>query len=228
MNKVFTIYSVFYLITCFVSFFVAFLALQRKSVKGAKELFWLMIASGIGAFWIIFETSAPTISEKIFWAKLEYIGGVATPVLFLIFVLRFNGKDKLISKRNILLLFTIPAVTLLLTFFNEKHNLIWTGFSEISKETNLMEYFHGVWFWIGYIGYSYIMLLLATIYLVNFLITQTRQFRLQGWIVLAGGLFPWIMSIFYLTGKKSGFRPRSYTSEHYIKRSDGRICNFIL
>lgn len=199
MEQVFTVYSVFFIATSLVSFFVAFLALQRKSVKGARELAWLMIAAGIGAFWIILETSAPTAAEKIFWSKLEYFGGVSTPVFYLIFVLRFTGKDKLISLKNILLLFVIPAITLVLTITNEKHNLVWSGFSAISDKTNLMEYYHGIWFWIGYIGYTYLMLLLATFYLFSFIFRHNKTFSSQGWIVLFGGLLPWIVSIIYLT-----------------------------
>ena len=200
MNLVFTIYSFFFLVTALVSFFVALLAWRRRTVKGALELAWLMIAAGIGSFWIIFETAALTPTDKVLWSKLEYVGGIATPVLYLIFVLRFTGKDKLISVKNILLLFIIPLITLLLTITNEKHNLIWSGFSSISAETNLMEYFHGIGFWIGHIAYTYLMLLLSTILLFRFLMRRARAFRSQGWIVLIGGLFPWIVSGLYLSG----------------------------
>src|SRR5665648_1103217 len=90
MKQIFTIYSVLFLATSLVSFFVAFLAWKRRTVNGARELAFLMIAAGIGAFWLIFETAAPSIPDKIFWSKLEYIGGIPTPVLYLIFVLRFT------------------------------------------------------------------------------------------------------------------------------------------
>jgi signal transduction histidine kinase/ActR/RegA family two-component response regulator len=200
MNQVSALYSIFFITTSLVSFFVAFLAFQRKSVKGARELAWLMIATGSGAFWVIFETAAPVMTEKIFWSKLEYSGGLATPVLYLIFVLRFTGKDKLLSLRNILLLFIIPVFTFLLTVTNEEHNLIWSGFSPISPKTNLMEYYHGIWFWIGYIAYSYILLLLSLVSLVSFIRKKARTFRSQAIVVLAGGLLPWIVSIIYLTG----------------------------
>jgi signal transduction histidine kinase len=200
MDRIFTIYSVLFLATSMVSFFVAFLAWQRRSVKGASELAWLMIAAGIGAFWIIFETAAHTMTEKIFWSKLEYIGGIATPVLYLIFVIRFTGKDKLISGKKILFLFIVPLITLALTITNEKHNLIWTGFSAISMKTNLMEYYHGIGFWIGYIAYTYVLLFLAAIYLLEFIIHQKKTFRFQGLVVLIGGLLPWFLSIIYLSG----------------------------
>ncbi|MCX6277290.1 MAG: response regulator [Bacteroidetes bacterium] len=200
MNQIFTIYSIFFLATALVSFFVAFLAWQRRFVKGAKELSRVMIAAGVWAFWLIFETAATTVTEKIFWAKLEYFGAVSTPVLYLIFVLRFTGKDKFISLKNILALFIIPLITLALTITNEKHYLVWSGFSAISEKTNLMEYYHGIWFWVGYMGYNNVLLLLATIFLFNFIIHQTRTFRSQGLIVFIGGLCPWIASMVYLAG----------------------------
>ncbi len=200
MNQVFTIYTIFYIATSLVSFFIAFLAMQRKTVKGATELAWLMFAAGFGAFCLIFETAAPVMSEKIFWAKLEYFGGVTTPVFYFIFVLRYTGMDKIISKRNLILLFIIPVFTLLLTLTNESHNLIWTGFSEISEKTNLMEYYHGIGFWTGYIAYTYLLLLFSAFLLISFIIRQSGMFRSQGWIVLFGGLFPWLSSIIYLIG----------------------------
>jgi PAS domain S-box-containing protein len=200
MNLVFTVYSVFFLATALVSFFVAFLAWQRRLIKGAKELAYLMFAAGFGAFCLIFETAAPSINEKIFWSKLEFFGGIATPVLYFIFSLRYTGKDKFLSRKHVFLLVLVPAVTLALTITNEMHRLIWTGFSEISGETNLMEYYHGIGFWFGYIAYSYLMILLATISLVHFIIRQNNPFLKQGLIVLAGGLCPWITSLIYLTG----------------------------
>jgi PAS domain-containing protein len=200
MNQVFTIYSGFFLATAMVSFFVAFLSWQQRLVKGAGELSWLMIAAGLGAFCVIFETASLTPSDKIFWSKLEYIGGIATPVLYLIFVLRFTGKDKYITKKNIIRLFIIPAITLVLVLTNERHNLIWSGFSAISQKTNLMEYYHGPGFWIGYLAYNYSLLLIATIFLFHFIFLQTRIFRFHGWIVLTGGVLPWTSSVIYLTG----------------------------
>jgi PAS domain S-box-containing protein len=201
MNQDFTIYSIFFIGTSVVSFFVAFIAFQRKSAVGAKELAWLMIAAGTGAFCLIFETITTVAAEKIFWAKLEYLGGLTTPVFYLIFVLRFTGKEKFLLKRNIILLFLIPAITWILTLTNEMHNLIWTGFSPISADTNLMEYFHGIWFWIGYISYSYILLLLAAVNLLTFTVIQAKPFRKQAVVVFIGGMFPWLVSAVYLSGK---------------------------
>ncbi len=200
MNYNLTIYSVFFLCAALVSFFVAFLAWQRKSVKGAKELMMLMLASGVWTFFIIFETSAVTESGKILWSKLAYIGAVSTPVLHFLFVLQFTGKNKFLSFSKKMLLFVIPVITLILVFTNENHHLIWSGFSPISANTNMMEYYHGPAFWIVYFGYNYLLLFLVTIFLFHFIIFQSKAYFLQGFIVLIGGLFPWAASIIYIIG----------------------------
>jgi len=200
MSYVITVYSLFFLSTTFLSFFVAFLAWQRRSVKGAKELTLLMIGTGIWTFWSIFESAATTMPEKILWSGLAYIGAVSTPVLYLIFVLRFTDKEKFISPKYILLLFIIPVITLLLAITNEKHHLIWSGFSSISEKTNIMEYYHGIGFWICYMAYSYLLLLLASIYLSRFILNQVSIFRMQGLLVFFAGLCPWIVSVIYLSG----------------------------
>ncbi|MCK9412404.1 MAG: ATP-binding protein [Prolixibacteraceae bacterium] len=200
MNTGFSIYSAIFLIATIASFFVAYLAWQRRSVKGAKELALLMIASGIWTFWIIFETAAQTMHWKVFWSKLEYIGAVTSPILLLIFVFRFVGKDKYITKKNILLLFLVPVITLLLTFTNEKHLLVWSGYSEISAHTNIMEYYHGIWFWVGYLAYNYLLLILSTIYILVFIVKRDKTFSLQGWLLLFASLCPWTASALYLAG----------------------------
>ena len=200
MNSVFTVYSVFFLATSFVSFFVAYLAWQRRMVKGARELTLLMVMAGIWTFLVMFETASATITDKIFWSKLAYVGAVSTPVLYLIFVLRFTGKERLLSPNRVMLMFIIPAITLILAITNENHNLIWTGFSPISPKTNLVEYHHGPWFWIGYVIYNNILLVLATILLYNFIIHHMSTFRSQGWVVLTACFCPWIASVLYLSG----------------------------
>ena len=152
-----TIFSTFFLCATLVSFFVAFLAWQRRTVIGAKELTLLMLAAGIWTFFIIFETVSDTESGKIFWSKFAYLGAVSTPVLYFLFFLQFIGKEKYISIKSRMLLFVIPVITLLLAITNESHQLIWSGFSSVSEETNMMEFYHGPAFWIGYLRYNYLL-----------------------------------------------------------------------
>ena len=195
-----TLYALFFLATSLVSFFVTFLAWQRRSEKGAKELAYLMFSAAVWSFLILPETNSAVMNEKILWAKLAYFGALSTPLFYLIFVFRFTGHDKFISRKHILFLLIIPLIVLALAFTNESHRLIWTGFSAITVETNMMEYYHGIGFWIGYAAYTYILFIVATIYLFSFIFRNTKTLRLQGLVVFIAGLLPWTASIFYLTG----------------------------
>ncbi|MFA7135619.1 MAG: histidine kinase N-terminal 7TM domain-containing protein [Bacteroidales bacterium] len=150
------------------------------------------------AFTIIFETAALTVELKVLWAKIGYLGGLITPLFYLLFVLRFVGNDKLLRKKPILLFSIVPVTVYILTLTNEYHHLIWNGYSEISPKTNLMEYYHGVGFWIGNVAYSYFLFVLASIYLIKFMVKEKVKFKAK--LVLIASLFPWVASLFYITG----------------------------
>lgn len=199
---IFTIYSGVYLITTFVSLLVAILAWQRKNTASAKELFFISLTTAYCAFFLFLEVSSTTNTEKIFWSKISYLGVSIVPVLFLLLVLRFTKMLKFKDIKSGWLLFVFPLITLILALTNEKHQLIWSGFSEISEKTNIMSYKHGVWFWIGYTLYSYVLLLIATYELIVFYKSNkyNKNFRSQGLLVIFAGLCPWAVSVFYLTG----------------------------
>ena len=199
---IFTIYSGVYLITTFVSLLVAILAWQRKNTTSAKELIYISLTTTYCAFFLFLEASSTTIAEKIFWSKISYLGVSFIPVFYLLLVLRFTRMLRFRDIKTGWLLFVFPLITFILALTNEKHQLIWSGFSEISEKTNIMSYKHGVWFWIGYTLYSYVLLLIATYMLITFNKNNkyNKNYRHQGMIVIFAGLFPWAVSIFYLSG----------------------------
>ncbi|MGF7138069.1 PAS domain S-box-containing protein [Roseimarinus sediminis] len=183
-----------------ISFFVAFLSLQRRKAKGAFELHFLMLVTALWSLAAMFESAAILEHQKIFWSKIEYIFAPTVPIMYLLFVLSFTRKEKYIKPRNILLLLIVPLITTTLAFTNEMHHLIWTDFSSISEQTNLMLYSHGPWFLTGYTAYSYLIFLVATYILYSFVVKFSQLFRWQAIAVFFGGLFPWTASILYVSG----------------------------
>lgn len=195
-----SIYSTFLVCVSLVSFFVAFLAWQRRSAKGATELVQLMIMAGVWTFFLIFETAATTFDGKILWAKVAYLGAVTTPVLFLLLVLRVTDLDRFINLRTTGLLFIVPFITFSLTITNELHLLIWSGFSPIAASSNLMEYHHGPGFWVFYAGYNHLLLLTATLLLFRRIIKSKRTAAIKSIVIFLAGIIPWAASVVYLTG----------------------------
>ncbi|MHC1739443.1 MAG: histidine kinase N-terminal 7TM domain-containing protein [Ignavibacteriaceae bacterium] len=205
MGYSFSVFSMLFLVTGLISLFVSFLAWNRRRMKGAKELTAMMLAAGLWAFADLFEISLLTMGDKIMWSKIEYLGSVLTPVFYLFFVLRFTGAEKVLASKWKYLVFAAPFITLILVFTNEAHNLIWTGFSSIERDTNIMQYYHGVGFYIGYMSYNYIILFVATVLLFRFILAKGGTFRMQGWIILVGSMLPWVASVIYMSN--SSFLP---------------------
>lgn len=197
----FTIYSGLFLATTIVSFFVAVLAWRRRNVKGAKDLVHLMTSAGYWTFWILLESMAVTKEMKVLFSQIAYVGAVFTPVLYFSFVLRYVGKEKYLApKANKIFLTIVPVITLILTFTNNYHHQLWSGYSAISPETNLMEYGHGIAFWIGYMSYNYLLLAIVTLNLYDFILHRSLYYRKQGIIIVIAGFSPWTASILYLSG----------------------------
>lgn len=141
-----------------------------------------------------------TVTAKVFWSQLSYMGGVFIPVFYFLFALRFTAMTRLRDLKAAWFLFVFPLVSLLMAFTNDSHFLLWSGFSPINPETNMIVYYHGFWFWIGYAMYNYVLLLLATFLLVRFNIKNKRnaRYKQQSMLILLAGLFPWVASILYL------------------------------
>jgi len=193
-----TVYPLLFLASALVAALTAVLAWMRRQSLGAKELIYLMIFAFYWSVTVFMEAVVTTLDEKILWSKISYFAVVSTPVIYLLFVHRFIGIKQFTGFRKIVPLFILPLLILLLAWTNEYHHLIWSGYSSIDPETNLIQYHHGLGFLIGYMGYSYVLMTWATFLMAKFILKHQKAFRSQGWIVLIASICPWVASIFYM------------------------------
>ncbi len=195
-----TPFSLVYILTAVVAFFVGMLAWQRKTIIGSSEIGLLSHSISFCAFFLTIESSVTTQDAKVFWSQVSYLSGVFIPVLYFIFARRYTGMIRFKNMKQGWLLFVFPVVTIIIAFTNKYHNLLWSHFSPIDPKTNLMVYYHGYWFWIGYAMYNYVLLFMATYQLARFIIKNkfNKNYRQQSFTIILAGLFPWVASIFYL------------------------------
>ncbi|MHB8051080.1 MAG: sensor histidine kinase [Coriobacteriia bacterium] len=189
-----------YAVTTAIALVVTVTSARRRTTPSGRYLTLMTLAVTLWAGFGILEVSATTVDLKVFWSKFEYVGAAAVPVLLFLFVTSQELRGRAHSKGTIAALSVVPLVTLVVVCTNEYHSLIWTGFSRISTTTNLMEYEHGIWFWIGYVAYAYALLVIATVLLVRQVILRRALYRTQALILLVAISFPWIASIIYLAG----------------------------
>jgi diguanylate cyclase (GGDEF)-like protein len=173
---------------------------QRRDAPGGRVLFWMMIAIQVWSFTAAAEAATTDLSVKIFWSKVEYLGGVSAAPLLLVFTLIYTHRNRLLTLRNLILLSTMPILVLLLVWTNEFHNLIWVDFQRhIYPHDVLYVYVYGPLFWLHPI-YAYICVGAAATLLFQEYRRATLTYRRQYGSFLLAALAPLVGSLLYLVG----------------------------
>lgn len=138
---------------------IAILSFHRPQQTGARSFGWMNIGMMTWSFFYAMELLAPSLSNKIIFAKLEYLGISIIPFFWFVFAVEYNGHKEWLTRIRRYVLFIIPAITIGLVFTNETHNFIWIE-PEIDSRgyPGLFITAHGYWFWV-FITYAYTMIL---------------------------------------------------------------------
>jgi len=186
---------VFATILCFLS---AAMTWRRRLNPGYRSFTMLMLALATWSFASVFEAGATTVNEKIFWSKWQYIGITTVSPLWLLFAAEFT-KNNIFNKTFIrYAIWVIPFATLALSSTNEWHGWIWEDVRIIDSALNIAVYQHG-WFWNIHTVFSYMYLLLGTIFLLRAMIHYSKKQKRQVLIIIVGILFSWTANFLYIT-----------------------------
>ena len=160
----------------------------------------LILASAEWTLGYALELGSGTLSAKVFWNKLQFIGISIIPVSWLVYMLHYTGHEKWVTRRNVILLSIIPSITLLLVFTNEYHNLIWTSFFlDTGGPFPVLHQTHGIWFWF-HIGYSYTLIMCGFFSLVQMVLQEHLLFRWQTLLFIIGSSVPFGGNILQVSG----------------------------
>ncbi len=195
----FPTYSVIFILSSLLTLGLALAAYRRRSLSGSGPFSLLMLSVSVWLIGRAFEGATLGIPAKIFWAKIEYLGIPWVGVLWLFFILRFTGRDKILSRSNIILAALIPAATAGLAFTNEVHHLIWTSIEPSPAGGGILIYAHGLWFWIAAV-YNYLGIITGTILMLLSLRSEPRYLRRQSAVLVTGLLIPIAGNLAYLAG----------------------------
>ncbi len=168
-------------------------AWRRRPKPGAFSLALLMLSVFFWSGGNAIELAAANTGAKLFWAQVQYLGVTTTPTLWLIFVLEFTGlESRWVNRRNLILAFLLPAITLIAAWTNPWHELIWIDLTTVPfKGLQIWQAGHGLLFWI-FVAHSYGEILLGMGLLLRAAIQFPAPYRDQAFFILMSGLFPWI------------------------------------
>jgi hypothetical protein len=148
-----------------ISLLAALQTSRKREIPGALAFVLWVSAVAEWNFASAIETGMVEVASKIIWAKIEYIGSLSAPALFLIFALEFSQRTRWLTRRNLFFLSLLLILSLIFVGTNEYHHLIWSGFSASPAGNNLLVYHHGVGFYF-IATYEYFFILLGIVSLI--------------------------------------------------------------
>ena len=200
MHWQYTPYVLPLVIAAAISGAIGLVAWRRRHVPGATPLLVLVLAVVEWSLGNVLELGSAELEAKLFWANLEYLGIVTVPVMWLTFALQYTGRDKHLTYRNLALLAVVPLITLLLVWTNNLHGLMRYNIRlDRSGPFSVVAKTYGMWFWVN-AAYSYGLLLLGTVILLQVLFRPPRLYRGQAAALLVGALAPWLGNALYISG----------------------------
>ncbi len=198
-----------------VSGLLAWIAWRRRPGSGVVPFVVLMVGLTEWSLASILEYSLVDVQAKLFAANLEYVGITTVPAAWLSFVLEYTGRGKWLTRRNVLLMFIEPVLTVALAFTNNYHHLFRT---EIALDTSgpfpMLNIANGTAFWIHAI-YSYVLLLAGNVLLIQAFVRSPQLYQGQVFTMLVGAFIPWVanaLTIFKLIpGLQIDLTPFAFT-----------------
>jgi diguanylate cyclase (GGDEF)-like protein/PAS domain S-box-containing protein len=199
MTWVYTPYAAVLHITAAISVGIAVIFSRRRSAPGMDALILLMCAVAEWTFASGMETATVGVAQKIVWAKIEYLGVVAAPTLFLIFTLAYLQMKRFLAWQYLLASAVIPLSALIVAWTNEKHGLIWNNFTTSQTQPNTLIYGHGTGFYV-FMAYNYALVLIAMTILVRAWLAAKQPYRRQTGLLVLAALFPIITGLVQVLG----------------------------
>ncbi len=176
----------------------------RRPIPGRTWFALLMLAVAEWEAFRVLEGLAVGLAAKVAWARLEYIGIAAVPVLWLLYTQAYrtgNTGRRPLSRRATAALWIIPAITVGIALMRDPLGLLWSHIAPSSPSPSApLVYTHGVWFWCA-VAYNYLLMLGGSVLLLLSVVRYPRFYRGQVGILLGGAALPWIGNLIYLLGR---------------------------
>ena len=173
-----------------------FAYLRRMDRPGTKAGIALLLCGAQWALADALQLSSPDMSTRVFWNEFRWLGVVGVPTSWLVYVLQYTGRERLLTRRLWALLLGVPILTLGLMSTNDLHHWMWTEVRLVSVGPFLLfdkAYSLGHWAFVAY----FVAVTIAGGYLLLRAFAKVR-YRLS-WLtmsVLFVGLVPavaWIL-----------------------------------
>lgn len=178
----------------------AFSTIRKKQIAGYMPLSLMLMAITLYSLGYILELLSSTPERIFFSFKIEYIGIVCFPALWLLVSIQSTGILYKVRKRLVVLLFIIPVLTLIALYTNNFHHLYYRDFvMNPDSPFPIVMINKGPLYYVA-VAYMYLCILASNIIFIRLLRGSNRIFRKQAFIVVLASFIPWLLAIIYEIG----------------------------
>jgi signal transduction histidine kinase len=188
---------------------LALVAARRQRVVGADIFMWLMVAEAIWVGLSGVHRMLTTVDARILTAQFQYLGIASVGPLWYLFCRAYARRAAVRPVTN-LVLWIVPALTLVAVFTNEAHHLFWRHVVPVSDNpADGVVYSYGPLFYLS-ATYAYVFILAGTYNIVQSLRERPPQFRGETFAMAAASTVPLLANALYLAKITSDLTPMAF------------------
>jgi diguanylate cyclase (GGDEF)-like protein len=198
--------SLLMLFTALISLLLSLYIYKRIKNPAMFNLLLILVAVTVWALGYGLELSTTNLQYMKIFLIFSYFGIATIPVLWLLFVARYAGKDGWLTLLNTALLFVIPVISIIFVVTNDLHNLFYSAYEKgFVGVITFLELTPGPFWWI-HVTYSYLLILIGLYFLGSLYFRVVRSSRFPVSMFIAGSMLPYFANIAYV----SGFKPYGF------------------
>lgn len=196
--NVFLTVLIFAPVVCVVGY-VMLLAWKINDDPGGRYLFYTYAGVFLWLCCYAIEVNLATEQWKIAVAQVEYIGIATSPVFYSLFAAEYTRGFRP-SRRQLVGLLLIPAITIALVVSNPVHNLVWSNYAiQFWRGLSLASRQFEAWFYV-HLAYSYTAFLVGLVLFVDVILDRNFFFFRQSAAIFLGSLAPICAALIYPLG----------------------------
>jgi len=175
-------------------------AYRNGDVTGSRPLALLAFTLATWTGGNAFVLAATDFAVKTALHDFIYLPIAVLPVVLLWFAESYTGHDTPLTRYGIAPLLVVPAATQVVIWTNPFHGLFYTA-RALDRSGSLVTLASewGPWFWF-HSAYSYLLVFVASYYLLRMLIVSDDLYSGQSTALLIGVCTPWLSNALYLGG----------------------------
>jgi diguanylate cyclase (GGDEF)-like protein/PAS domain S-box-containing protein len=191
--------SLFILASVMIALLLVF-SWQYRNTESGRYFFLLMGSALIWVFFFVFETAATTLSWKLIFAIIEFLGIVFIPVFWLFLIISFTGQS--VSSQLKPILYILPVLSTLVLWTNPLHHWFMGQPSIVTSGVPfpVLDTDYQFWFYFIHAPGSYIYIAVSLFILLRYLVHAEPVYKVQIRMLLMAILLPYITDLLYVFG----------------------------